>query len=47
MQSLGYAQNPAGMAALNLIPAANVAVPDLADSNTYVSAPVIQNTVTC
>ena len=33
------------MAALNLIPAANVAVPDLADSNTYVSSPVIQNSV--
>ncbi len=45
MQNLGYVQNPAGMAALNLIPAANVAVPDLGDSNTYVSAPVIQNTV--
>jgi len=45
MESFGYLQNPAGMAALNLIPAANVAVPDLADSNTYVSAPVIQNTV--
>ena len=45
MQNLGYVQNPAGMAALGLIPAANVAVPDLADSNTYVSSPVIQNTV--
>jgi hypothetical protein len=37
--------NPAGTAALNLIPAANVALPDLGDSSTYVSAPVIQNTV--
>jgi hypothetical protein len=45
MQNLGYVQNPAGVGALNLIPAANVAVPDLADSNTYVSAPVIRNTV--
>ena len=45
MQSLGFLQNPAGVAALNLIPAANVAVPDLADSNTYVSSPVIQDTV--
>jgi hypothetical protein len=44
MQNLGYVQNPAGMAALNLIPAANVG-PDLADSTTYVSAPVIQNSV--
>jgi len=45
MQNLGYVQNPAGMAVVNLIPAANVAVPDLGDSNTYVSAPVIENTV--
>ena len=45
MQNLGFVQNPAGMAALSLIPAANVAVPDLGDSNTYVSSPVIQNTV--
>ncbi len=45
LQGLGYPQNPAGMAALNLIPAANVALPDLADSNTYVSSPVIQDTV--
>jgi hypothetical protein len=45
LQALGYPQNPAGMLALNLIPAANVAVPDLADSNTYVSSPVIANTV--
>jgi hypothetical protein len=44
LQGLGYPQNPAGMAALNLIPAANVG-PDLANSTTYVSAPVIQNTV--
>jgi hypothetical protein len=44
MQNIGFVQNPAGMAALNLIPAANVAVPDLGDSTTYVSAPVIQNT---
>ena len=33
------------MAVLILIPAANVAMPDLADSNTYVSSPVIQDTV--
>ena len=45
LQGLGYPQNPAGMAALSLIPAANVAVPDLADSNTYVASPVIKNTV--
>ena len=45
MQNLGFVQNPAGMAALSLIPAANVAVPDLGDSNTYVSSPVIQNSV--
>jgi len=54
-QELGFPQNPAGLAALNLIPAANVAradlatcppgVPTLACSNTYVSSPVIQNTV--
>jgi len=44
MESVGYQPNPAGMLALNRIPAANVAVPDLADSNTFVSAPVIQNT---
>jgi hypothetical protein len=44
MEGLGYLPNPAGMAALNLIPAANVAVPDLFDSNTYVSSPVIQDT---
>jgi hypothetical protein len=45
MENFGYLQNPAGLAALNLIPAANVAVPDLADSNTYVSSPVIQDSV--
>jgi hypothetical protein len=45
MQNFGYFPNAAGMAALNLIPAANVALPDLEDSTTYVSAPVIQNTV--
>jgi hypothetical protein len=43
LQGLGFPQNPAGMAALNLIPAANVAMPDLPDSNTYVSSPVIQD----
>jgi hypothetical protein len=45
LQNFGYTQNTAGMAALNLIPPANVATPDLADSNTYVSSPVIQNSV--
>jgi hypothetical protein len=45
MQYLGYAPNPAGIAALNLLPMANVAVPGLADSTTFVSAPVIRNTV--
>jgi len=40
---VGFPQNPAGMAALNLIPAANVAMPDLADSTTYVASPVIQD----
>jgi hypothetical protein len=45
LQNFGYTPNAAGMAALNLIPPANVATPDLADSNTYVSSPVIQNSV--
>jgi hypothetical protein len=44
LQGLGFPQNPAGMAALNLVPAANVGS-DLFDSTTYVAAPVIQNTV--
>ncbi len=44
LQGLGFPQNPAGVAALNLIPAANVAMPDLPDSTTYVSSPVIQDT---
>jgi hypothetical protein len=44
MQNFGYVQNPAGMAALNLLPPANVLVPSPAASTTYVSAPVIQNT---
>jgi hypothetical protein len=45
MENIGYLPNPAGAAALNLVPAANVAMPDLPDSNTYVSSPVIQDTV--
>ena len=44
LQGLGFPQNPAGVAALSLLPAANVAEPDLADSNTYVSSPVIRAT---
>ena len=51
LQGLGYPQNPAGLAALNLIPAANVG-PGLPSttglpgtSNTYVSSPVIQDSV--
>jgi hypothetical protein len=47
MQNFGYVPNAAGMAVLNLYTnkyAANVG-PDLADSTTYVSAPVIRNTV--
>jgi hypothetical protein len=39
----GYTPNPAGEAILNLYPAANVGS-NLANSNTYVSAPVIRNT---
>jgi len=45
MQNFGYVPNAAGMAALNLLPPANVALPNLGESTTYVSAPVIQNTV--
>src|SRR5208337_265005 len=52
LQGLGLPQNPATSTflAVNgnpnpLIPAANVAMPDLADSTTYVSSPVIQDTV--
>jgi hypothetical protein len=40
---VGIAVNPAGQAILNLYPAANVGA-DLANSNTFVSAPVIRNT---
>lgn len=43
--SLGFPQNPAGMAVLDLLPAANVAKPDLANSTFYVSSPVIRNSV--
>ena len=42
---VGYPENPAGLVALGLIPAANVATPDLTDSNTYVASPVIQDSV--
>jgi hypothetical protein len=45
MQNFGYVPNAAGMAALNLLPTANVALPNLGDSTTYVSAPVIRNTL--
>ena len=37
--------NPAGLAMLNLYPAANAGA-DLANSNTYISSPVIRNTET-
>ncbi len=40
---VGLPPNPAGQAILNLYPAANVGT-NLANSNTYVSAPVIRNT---
>jgi hypothetical protein len=39
----GIPVNPAGQAVLNLLPAANVGT-DLANSNTFVSAPIIRNT---
>jgi hypothetical protein len=45
MQNFGYVPNAAGMAALKLLPPANVALPNLGESTTYVSAPVIQDTV--
>jgi hypothetical protein len=52
LEGLGFPQNPATSTffAVNgnpnpIIPAANVAMPDLADSNTYVASPVIQNSV--
>jgi hypothetical protein len=41
---LGFPQNPAGLAVVNLLPAANVG-PDLATSTFYVSSPVIRNSV--
>jgi hypothetical protein len=44
MLPLPFPQNPAGVAVLNLIPAANVG-PDLATSTFYVSSPAIRNSV--
>jgi hypothetical protein len=44
LQGLGFPQNLAGLAALGLLPAANVAAPNLFESNTYVSSPVISDT---